>query len=436
MATSSYESERDLGRNFALQARARLPLVDDVEVVGYVSHIGQQIVASLDGNPFPYQFFVVRDPKINAFAVPGGYIYVHSGLLTQAVNDDEVAGVLGHEIAHVHAHHLAREQDATRLMNYATLFGVLLSVVNPAAGAGAMAAGATTQLKYRREFEQEADYLGAGYMQKAGFDPHGMLDFFKRLADQQRLAASAAPPYLLSHPLTDERLTHLESVLHTSQWVAVARPPTSAALARVQLLAHAATALPGDLVSLYHRRLDDHPNDAHARYLLGVALLETGALDAARRTLEQAANMGWTAADRELGRTWLRLRDPQRARMLLARAAETDPNDAGAHAELAKALQALGDAAGALSEFTRAVDLVPDFADAHYSLGMLAGRSGQEADGYFHIAEALRLRGEYDAALKQYEKAAPLLSAGSERAEYVQAQIDTLNDFLGHRSRR
>ena len=434
-SSASYEAERELGRNFALQAQTQLPLITDVEVVDYVSRIGERIVAALDHNPFTYQFFVVRDPKINAFAVPGGYIYVHSGMLTRAANEDEVAGVLGHEIAHVHAHHLAREQDASRWMNYVTLLGSILSVVNAGAGGGTSPASATTPLTYRRDFEQEADYLGADYIQRAGFDPNGMLDFFKKMADEQRLTPAFAPPYLLSHPLTDERLTRLESALRTHQWAATPRPSTSAKLERVQVLVRAQTESSTDVLAAYRRRVDEHPDDAQARYLLGVAFLETGAFDSARQTLEQARALGWVAADRELGRAWLRLRDPQRARPLLARATEVDPDDAGAHAELAKTLEMVGDSTAALREYQRAVDLAPTFADAHYGYGILAGRSGREADGYFHLAEALRLRGEYDAALKQYERTAALVAPTSERGQYVQAQTDILKDFL-HRGRK
>jgi predicted Zn-dependent protease len=430
-ALVSYQAERELGKKFALQAQAELPLINDVEIVGYVNRIGQKIVATLDDSPFKYHFFVVKDPKINAFAVPGGYIYVHSGLLTRADNDDEVAGVLGHEIAHVNAHHLAREQEATRFMNYATLLGMLLSIVQPAIGAGAMAANATAQLKYRREFEQEADYLGVGYMRKAGFDPHGMLDFFKKLADEQRITPTFMPPYLLSHPLTNERLSNLEAVLRTPQWSNAPRHPKSATLERVQVLIRARTEPPNEVLTAYRRRVDEHPTDPQARYLLGVAFLETGAFESARQTLEQARAMGWTAADRELGRTWLRLRDPKKARELLSRAVEIEPDDAGAHAELAKALETLGENAGAMREYERAVDLAPDLESAHYSLGMLAGRAGHEADGYFHLAEALRLRGEYDQALRQYHKALPLLGDKSSRADYVRGEIEELSEFLG-----
>jgi predicted Zn-dependent protease len=436
-ALASDESERELGRKFALQAQAQLPLITDVEVVDYVNRMGQRIVTGLDGDTFDYAFAVVRDAKINAFAVPGGYVYVHSGLLTRAATDDEVAGVLGHEIAHVHAHHLAREQDATRFMNYAALFGLLLSIVQPAIGAGAVAASAAAQLKYHREFEQEADYLGVRYMQRAGFDPKGMLDFYKTMADEQRVSPTFAPPYLQTHPLNDDRLTHLEAVLRTQQWDKAPRRPKSAALARVQALLHAKTEVPNDVLKVYRRQVDEHPDDPQARYLLGVAFLEAGAFDAARQTLEQARDMGWPAANRELGRAWLRLREPSKARVLLAAAVETNPDDAGAHHELAKACEAMGDSASALREYERAFTLAPGLDEAHYNFGILAGRAGREADGYFHLAEALRLRGEYDKAIKQYEKVLPLLESTSQRAEYVRNQIEELSEFTRHsRGRR
>jgi predicted Zn-dependent protease len=428
----SITEEKELGRTFALEARAKLALIDDVEVNNYVNRIGQRIVGGLGDQPFKYQFFVVRDPRINAFAVPGGYVYVHGGLLTQASNDDEVAGVLAHEVAHVNAHHLARQQEATQLMNYATLLGMLLSVIQPAIGAGAVAANASVQLQYRREFEQEADYLGAGYMRQAGYDPRGMLDFFKKILDEQRTTPTFAPPYLLSHPLTDARLTNLEAVLRTHQWDRGPRPPASLDLERVQLLTRTASEPAADVVDVYRRGAEAHPASGRARYLLGLAYLESGTFDAARETLEAARQLGSVDVDRDLGRTYLRLRQPEKARELLSRATEVDPEDPLGHFELAKALETLHDSTAAMREYGRAVQLDPGLAEAHYGLGMLAGRTGRPGDGFYHLAMAFKLRGEFDKALSQFEKAAPLMTAGSEQAQDVHDEIAELKDYLRH----
>ena len=429
----SVTEEKELGRKFELQSRARLPLITDIEVSSYIDRIGQKIVAALDNQPFAYQFSVVRDPRINAFAVPGGYIYVHGGLLTHARNDDEVAGVLGHEIAHVNAHHLVRQQEATELMNYATLLGVLLSVLQPAAGAGAMAINTATQLQYRREFEQEADYLGARYIQKAGYDARGMLAFFKEMLDEQRTTPTAVPPYLLSHPLTDQRLTNLEAVLKTHQWSQGARAAPSLELERVQLLVRARSEQATDVVTFYRRRVDANPGDGRARYLLGTAFLETGSYEAARTTLEGARAAGFAAVDRELGRTAFALREFEPARDLLRRAASASPNDAVAHFELAKSLQALDDTAAAMTEYERALHLPPWVYYAKYTRGLRAGRPVMAAEGLFHIATALQLRGEHEKALSQFEKAQPLLPPGSAQAVATHAAIEDLKDYLGKR---
>jgi predicted Zn-dependent protease len=426
----SITQETKLGRNFELQARARLPLIDDVELTGYVDRIGQKIVAALGEQPFTYRFFVVRDARINAFAVPGGYVYVNGGMLTRANSDDEVAGVLGHEVAHVNAHHLARQQEATELLNYATLLGVLLSVVQPAVGAGAAALNAATQLQYRRDFEQEADYLGSQYMRQAGFDPRGMLDFFKKMLDEQGGGPSAATPYLLSHPLTEVRLTNLEAVLRTHQWDRGPRRPRGLELDRVQLLVRVRSEPAQEVVSSYRRVAEASPADGRAQYMLGLVYLETGVYDTARAAFKKAQALGFKAVDRELGRAALRLRDPEKAREHLRNAIEAEPDDPVAHYELAKALDVLNDVDAAMREYERALQLSPTLEAAHYGLGMLAGRAGRQGDGFYHLGMAFQLRGEFEKALSQFEKAAPLLPAGTPRAVEVRANIDELAELL------
>jgi predicted Zn-dependent protease len=416
----SFQEERKLGRQFDLAARQQLPLIKDPEVVGYVDAIGQNIVRKLDDSFFDYQFLVVRDPNVNAFAVPGGYIYVHSGLITRAGSADEIAAVLGHEVAHVHAHHLARQQEATRLMNYASLLGVLLSIVQPAVGALATAANASAQLKYSREFEQEADYLGVRYLRSTPYDSRAMLDFFKKLAEDTRSQPEFVPPYLLSHPMTDERLNHLEAVLRTQQWVARERPPAPIDLRRAQVYAHVRTERPAEVLGLYRKAMDEAPGNPVAVYLYGLACLETGQIDAAKKSLTQAREGGVVEADRELGRLALRQRQLETARDLLQETVARDPRDAGAYDDLASTLEALGDAKGAMAAYRRALEIAPGLESAHDGLGLLAGRAGDKAEGYYQIATAARLGGDYQKSILQYSKAADLLPPGEQREESVE----------------
>jgi predicted Zn-dependent protease len=431
LAATSPREEAELGRRFAYEAQAKLPFIDDVEVVNYVNRIGQKIVGALENRQFDYRFSVVRDGTINAFAVPGGYIYVCGGLLVAASNDDEVAGVLGHEVAHVSAHHLVRQQEKTQLLSYAALLGLLASVINPAIGAGAIAANQAAQLHYSREFEQEADYLGARYMKGAGYDPRGMLDFFKKLMLQQEAAASEVPPYLLSHPLSKVRLTNLEAVLKQRQWDQGKRNPATLDLQRVQLIVRARSGSAKDLIEQYSRYAEDRPEDGQARYLLGLAYLETGAFNEARGALEEAKARGFAAVDRELGRTYLGQRDLPRARELLSRAVETDPNDPVAQLNLAKVLEAMNDSPGALRAYEQAVRLAPSLREAQYSFGMLAGRSGRQGEGFYHLAVASKLEGDYPKALMQFEKSVPLLENDKPRQQQAKQEVDELKKLLG-----
>ena len=292
-----------------------------------------------------------------------------------------------------------------------------------------MGANAAVSLKYTRLFEQEADYLGVRYMERAGYDPRAMLDFFKKLADETRTQPTFAPPYLQSHPLTDERLNHLEAVLRTQQWAKHPRTPTSFELQRVQVLARSETEPPSDFLASYRRSVEQNPANPMARYLYGVACVETGQLESGREALEAARTAGIEAASRELGEIALRQRQAEKARDLLAGYLKQQPGDAGAQTDLAKTYEALGDNGAAMDAYRRAVQLAPDLETAHYGLGILAGRSGDEADGFYHLATAARLGGDYDKAMQQYARAQPLLPAGDARVQEVHDYIEVLRDF-------
>lgn len=429
-AAISYEGERDLGRSFDLALRQRATLVDDPEVVGHVNRIGQRIAGTLDDSHFDYQFAVIRDARVNAFAVPGGFIYVNSGLLAQLDNDDELAGVLAHEIGHVHAHHAVRQQQATQALNYAALLGTLLSAVQPVAGVLASAAANAVVLEYRRESEQEADYLAARYLQSAGFDPRAMLDFFDQLRDDAGFGAAAALPYLRSHPVTDERLNNLEAVLKTQQWAAHERSRPSFELQRARALARVRTQPPGEVLRDFHRAVDADPSDALSQYLFGVVSLQIGDLESALPALTAARAGGIAAADRELGAAALRQRDAAAARDFLASHLAREPSDPGARVQLGRALEALGDTAAAMAEYQRSVDLAPDLASAHHGLGLLAGRAGREGEGFYHLATAARLSGDYPTALTQYRRAAQALPGADPHAGEARRWSAALADYL------
>ena len=421
--------ERKLGDRFALEAAAALPLVREPAVLDYVGRIGQRMVERLEApQPFEYRFSVVQNGTLNAFAVPGGFVYVNSGILLRAANESEFAGVLGHEIAHSHAHHIVRQQEQSELLNYAALAGMLLSILHPAIGAAAMGVNATVQLKYQRQFEQEADYLGVRYMRAAGYDPHGMTRFMKRLSDEQRtLPLDEIPPYMLSHPLTDERISNLEAVTKDIAAKSGWQRPTFA-LERAQTIVRV---LGGDrTVRDRYGKLSAAGDRALALY--GVVLLYGGDATAAAAVLEKARGPGFEEIDDDLALARFRSGDVEGARRVLRARLEVAPDDAVARGLLGELLVASQDYDAAVKELERAVRAAPELDQAEYDLGQAYGRSGHAALGVYHLARSLEMRGDIDSAIAQYEKATKTLPVDSPEADTAKQRLEMLRE-VSHR---
>jgi beta-barrel assembly-enhancing protease len=431
------KTEREVGRQFLLEVRSQLPVLSDPAPLRLVQRVGGRIVKALGATEFDYQFFVIDHPALNAFAVPGGYVFVFSGLLAKMKSEDELAGVLGHEIAHVNAHHLSRMQQEGQAWNVAALLGLFLGLINPVLGAAAIAAATTAQLKFSRQFEQEADFLGLKYMTQAGFDPHGMPDFFKEILLEQRLNPTGVPAYMLSHPVTDERVTNALTTI-TTQHLAKAGGKRTASLEvrEVQAVTRAVAGPAEVVIEEYRRPVEANPNDAAASFLLGRVYQVVGQLDSARRAFERAATLGGPSAhyvDGPLGVVYSGLHLNAEARIALERALQRRPDDAAGHLELGRVFEATGDDAAALREYQRAVSLAPDMDEAQRMAGLAFGRKGEQGMGFYHLALAARLRGDLPQALSHFRKTDELLPDDSPRRGEVEAAIEELRPLVRQR---
>lgn len=215
----SEAQEARLGREIMQQIRASRDYLDDAEITDYLNAVGDRLAAS---SPSPYrhfEFFVVRDPTINAFALPGGYIGVHTGLISAARNESELAAVLAHEIAHVTQNHIARMVDAQKTSGLASLAALAVAIlaarsnsqVSQAAVTLAGAMNVQSQLDFSRDHEREADRVGLQTLVQAGYSAAGMPSFFERLQAQGRLVETSAPAYLRTHPLTYQRIADMQN---------------------------------------------------------------------------------------------------------------------------------------------------------------------------------------------------------------------------------
>lgn len=206
----SEEQEEAMGRKAHQQVLAQFGYYNDASLQAFVTQVGQRVLREAESSPFKFQFTVVDDPMVNAFAVPGGYVYVTRGILAELNSEAELATILGHEIAHVTSHHSA--QQMTRAMG-AQLLALGLAVVSPGgeqnrAGWTAISNEIATQilLGYGRDAENEADEKGLKWAVKAGYDPRGMLGFLRNLQIKYRLSGIGYHPLRATHPEILERI--------------------------------------------------------------------------------------------------------------------------------------------------------------------------------------------------------------------------------------
>ncbi len=212
----SRDQDVEIGKQAAAEIRQQVEIVDNPRLQSYVSNIGKRLAAQPEAEDYPYEFTLINEPSINAFALPGGPIFVHSGLISAADNEGQVAGVLGHEIAHVVLRHGTSQASKAQMIQLpAVLAGAILGSGGIAAQAGQIGLGLGLNalvMKYSRSAEKEADALGARIMAGAGYNPIEAARFFEKLAAE----GGARPPILLSsHPDPGNRVRLVEAEMAT-----------------------------------------------------------------------------------------------------------------------------------------------------------------------------------------------------------------------------
>ncbi|HML79448.1 M48 family metallopeptidase [Geobacter sulfurreducens] len=206
----SIEQEKELGNKFAVEIEKQQQPVNDPEVQRYVDKVGRRLLSGARAVEFDYIFKVVKDDSVNAFAIPGGRVYVHTGLLKAADNETELAGVLAHEINHAVARH------GTRQMTQEYGYSLVLSLVlgdnpNMLAQLAGQLFGKAGMMSYSREYENQADFLGVETMYKAGYNPNGLTSFFQKLNAMDGGTQSNVARFFSTHPLTSERIQRVQA---------------------------------------------------------------------------------------------------------------------------------------------------------------------------------------------------------------------------------
>lgn len=294
-ADFSPQMEKKIGEMTMREIRQREPsYVDDPEINGYLNRLGRRLAAQNDERGQEFEFFALRDATLNAFAMPGGYIGVHTGLILSAQSESELASVLAHEISHVTQRHLARMVAQQSQGQVAAMLAMAAAILaarsNPDVAIGAAVAGQAgviqNQLNYSRDFEREADRMGLQLLEKGGYDIRDMGSFFDRLQKFGRLYENNAPGYLRTHPLTTERLADMGNRIQMRPYKQV---PDSLDFTLVRAKLRAADGLPEDAVIDFETQLGERKfkSEPATRYGLARAHLRARNLPAAEAQIAE-----------------------------------------------------------------------------------------------------------------------------------------------------
>lgn len=284
--------ERRLGESIMREIRADRSYLDDAEATDYVSSLGNRLASRSPGTRQDFDFFLIQDRQINAFALPGGFVGVHTGLILAAQSESEVASVVAHEIAHVTQRHIARmiaQQKQSQITSLAVLAAaILLSRVSSQAAEAAAAFGQAglvqSQLNFTRDNEREADRVGLQILEQAGFDPRAMAIFFERLQRATRVYETGAPSYLRTHPLTFERIADIQG---RTQGLPYRQVPDSLEFQLIRAKLRAQVEAPREAVAFFEESLAERKflSEAAGRYGLAVSLARANDYGRARKEL-------------------------------------------------------------------------------------------------------------------------------------------------------
>lgn len=423
----SQDEEIRISRQFRREARKNLAFVEDPEVELFVDGIGRRILNAVGDPTYQYRFFVIRDDSLNAFAVPGGSIFMHTGLIEKVDTTDELASVMAHEIVHVDARHIARMSgpDATGLLS---LLGVFLG---PAAIIG-QAISVARQLEFSRGLEEEADNLGVRYLSRAGFNPEASIGFMNKMYRETILNPIGAPAYLLTHPLTQKRINNLTASIRALQ-LRVPRFKHQDGIKRVQLLIRMkkdAGSVMKDLEKRYHAQ----PEDPEATHLLGIGYAASGDWVRARDQLEQAQQLRPVipGIDRDLGRAYTQTRQFQKAHAAFQRAVRKEPDNPVTQVYIGELFEKESNYRGAVRSYLRARQLAPLWPEVMRRLGYTYRKLNRAGEAHYYLGQSYLLLDEEEKAIESLERAVREYKEGSPRIQVIRDEIDVIRAQLNN----
>ncbi|MBC17151.1 Peptidase M48 Ste24p [Pseudodesulfovibrio profundus] len=396
--------ENEMGRNFDRLIRMQMGMVGDTYITDYVDTLVQRIVAAKRPMPFTITSAVVANPILNAFAIPGGYIYIFTGLIQEVESESQLAGVIAHELAHVSQRHMASRLEKQGKIGMLSVAGMLAGVFLGMAGGGDAAQAVmmgtqglahTAMLKYSQDDEREADHVGLNSMVKAGYNPEGMPQTFEIMMKNRWFDSGAnIPSYLSTHPGLTERISYLNDRISRMPPAFGEREDNDALLKRLQPMVRAKMS-PANTALAYFNNKPKAEYSAMDYIGLGIAHQRLkdnkSALASFQKALEMDAND--PLVSRETGIFFFKTGQHDKAFPYLQKAVIQNSRDALGLFYLSRLQADAGQSDRAIANMKKVLDLVPEDAEVHQHLGRMLGQSGDVFSGNLHLAYAAMYSG-------------------------------------------
>ena len=411
------KEEEEMSSQMMAMIYKHLDIIDDPVIVPYVNKIGQRLLATLPPQPFTYHFHVINQDVYNAFATPAGHIFVYTGLLNAMREEEELAGIMGHEIAHVYCRHISQKIERSKKISMATLAGVAAGVLmglggaGEAAGAvtmGSVAAGQTAELAYSRENEMQADQLGVEFLTQANYSASGLLEILKKIRGKTWFGSNQIPTYLMTHPAVEERISFLSSWLENYDQnhkpIPLVNPEE---FDRVHTRSEIRYGDEQVVLGMLESEVKRLPEDPMAHYRYGLILARAGnfkeAISQMRTALTKRAFDPYILKD--LG--WVYYRDGryEQALKILESACAMIPENPECQFYLGRTQMEMGDLAGASDSLLQVTRDYPQYTEAYYFLGQSLGKQNQLGDAYYYLGIFYLKSRDYKNAMIQLKQA-------------------------------
>jgi predicted Zn-dependent protease len=398
----------------------------------YINKVGQKIISAMPPQPIDYTFYAVREDAYNAFAGPGGNIFIFSGLFCALESEDELAALIAHEVAHVSCRHISEMMQKSKKTNMATMAGVIAGILVGLGGAGtmgsaltigSMAAGQSMALAYSRENEMQADQIGQTYLQKAGYSLNGLLSVLKKLRSVDWFGGET-PTYLKTHPGTEERMMYLDNLLKKQE---AAPAKKNYLFERAHTRMTALYGDPGTAIRLFKSQIDTKPDNFMAQYGYGLVLNRKGnpkaAIDHLKIALENTPVDPCIEID--LGIVYFTAGEYLEALNILEKTSKSALNANIGRIYTGRTLMALGIYEKAVDTFNSLIKSNPDNLDAYLYLGEAEGKLNRLGSAHYNLGQYYLKRNNLQTA-KFHLTQALVYEKNPEQIEKIKQQLKNL----------